>query len=111
MIRRPPRSTLFPYTTLFRSPARRMNPLPNTGLLGRERQDFDALAFFQILQANGHSVLELNSVSIGSSIRRQLAEGYRFGGGETMNLLECERDPMEHQLSPVRNTDRTYPGL
>src|SRR6266436_6840168 len=26
MIRRPPRSTLFPYTTLFRSPARRLRP-------------------------------------------------------------------------------------
>src|SRR2546425_4166510 len=26
MIRRPPRSTLFPYTTLFRSPARRPRP-------------------------------------------------------------------------------------
>src|SRR5256886_5261700 len=27
MIRRPPRSTLFPYTTLFRSPQRRQRPL------------------------------------------------------------------------------------
>src|SRR2546426_7604501 len=26
MIRRPPRSTLFPYTTLFRSPAARLEP-------------------------------------------------------------------------------------
>src|SRR5947209_14373072 len=30
MIRRPPRSTLFPYTTLFRSPARR-SPFPGSG--------------------------------------------------------------------------------
>src|SRR2546427_13069586 len=42
MIRRPPRSTLFPYTTLFRSPApprgeRRLRDLPDrpAGLLGR----------------------------------------------------------------------------
>src|SRR5436309_11542963 len=28
MIRRPPRSTLFPYTTLFRSPARSQRPGP-----------------------------------------------------------------------------------
>src|SRR2546422_8248541 len=28
MIRRPPRSTLFPYTTLFRSPATRASPRP-----------------------------------------------------------------------------------
>src|SRR5260370_30820302 len=29
MIRRPPRSTLFPYTTLFRSPCRRAVPGPS----------------------------------------------------------------------------------
>src|SRR2546430_10479871 len=28
MIRRPPRSTLFPYTTLFRSPVARQGPAP-----------------------------------------------------------------------------------
>src|SRR5690242_21724374 len=31
MIRRPPRSTLFPYTTLFRSRSRRPAPLPRRG--------------------------------------------------------------------------------
>src|SRR5256885_8328537 len=30
MIRRPPRSTLFPYTTLFRSPIRKKGKLPFT---------------------------------------------------------------------------------
>src|SRR2546425_9199322 len=34
MIRRPPRSTLFPYTTLFRSP---QNPRYGTGRLGAVR--------------------------------------------------------------------------
>src|SRR3712207_8991767 len=34
MIRRPPRSTLFPYTTLFRSPPRRRHPVP--GEQGRD---------------------------------------------------------------------------
>src|SRR5215469_8601208 len=29
MIRRPPRSTLFPYTTLFRSPSARCSPMPS----------------------------------------------------------------------------------
>src|SRR3712207_7203463 len=33
MIRRPPRSTLFPYTTLFRSPGSRDVPFPNLVLL------------------------------------------------------------------------------
>src|SRR3978361_1700725 len=45
MIRRPPRSTLFPYTTLFRSMLDAMNSAPNHGLsaqMGRfvtERRD------------------------------------------------------------------------
>src|SRR3712207_6874921 len=34
MIRRPPRSTLFPYTTLFRSPARAAPPADRRALLG-----------------------------------------------------------------------------
>src|SRR3989454_2226150 len=40
MIRRPPRSTLFPYTTLFRSPLRRLRAHPGggrTGLRGHPR--------------------------------------------------------------------------
>src|SRR3712207_8001837 len=36
MIRRPPRSTLFPYTTLFRSPSRPM--VYGHGLLGHRNQ-------------------------------------------------------------------------
>src|SRR2546422_5771890 len=39
MIRRPPRSTLFPYTTLFRSrPARRSLCHPRLGGMGRRRR-------------------------------------------------------------------------
>src|SRR3712207_8298060 len=40
MIRRPPRSTLFPYTTLFRSLVVRLpRALERLGLLGRVRQE------------------------------------------------------------------------
>src|SRR2546430_9398098 len=40
MIRRPPRSTLFPYTTLFRSPVASVGNLDTYGLLtGIEGQD------------------------------------------------------------------------
>src|SRR5262245_63597227 len=38
MIRRPPRSTLFPYTTLFRSPAGRGGQLPQWCGVHRRRQ-------------------------------------------------------------------------
>src|SRR3989441_4350175 len=37
MIRRPPRSTLFPYTTLFRSPSNPGKPLPDHSLRQRPR--------------------------------------------------------------------------
>src|SRR5258707_3113297 len=41
MIRRPPRSTLFPYTTLFRSEAARGCPKANhTGTSRRENENF-----------------------------------------------------------------------
>src|SRR2546426_5574530 len=45
MIRRPPRSTLFPYTTLFRSPsfARRTRGAPTCE--GRERRDHPPLGW------------------------------------------------------------------
>src|SRR3989442_9242480 len=39
MIRRPPRSTLFPYTTLFRSHHRRGGDAPGSGGGGRGRAD------------------------------------------------------------------------
>src|SRR2546429_2434410 len=38
MIRRPPRSTLFPYTTLFRSPAALLLDEPAAGLRHLEKQ-------------------------------------------------------------------------
>src|SRR2546430_12361000 len=48
MIRRPPRSTLFPYTTLFRSPAGVLNVLTGDGDTGKlivDHQDVDKIAF------------------------------------------------------------------
>src|SRR5438876_5698681 len=39
MIRRPPRSTLFPYTTLFRSPLAQIRMFSETLTLGRVRSD------------------------------------------------------------------------
>src|SRR2546422_4195338 len=40
MIRRPPRSTLFPYTTLFRSVVAVAAQLPDAAVLGRELVPF-----------------------------------------------------------------------
>src|SRR5260221_11554117 len=41
MIRRPPRSTLFPYTTLFRSPLARCRRCPTQGELAKAEDLFD----------------------------------------------------------------------
>src|SRR2546427_3341485 len=43
MIRRPPRSTLFPYTTLFRSAGRRVGNQPGAGVVHAARQALIAL--------------------------------------------------------------------
>src|SRR3712207_7265068 len=51
MIRRPPRSTLFPYTTLFRSPA---TPVPLSGTL--------AAADATLLPCHGQKVPPLHGV-------------------------------------------------
>src|SRR3712207_8267855 len=51
MIRRPPRSTLFPYTTLFRSPALRLVEARGSGALLRAAQ----------LGAERHPALEHDS--------------------------------------------------
>src|SRR2546426_8719875 len=50
MIRRPPRSTLFPYTTLFRSKLR-----ASTGKLGN--QEIDNYAFLTLLRRQGDQFL------------------------------------------------------
>src|SRR5205809_5359087 len=47
MIRRPPRSTLFPYTTLFRSNGERLVPVhPFTSFNGMAEEDLKALVAF-----------------------------------------------------------------
>src|SRR2546427_1061459 len=60
MIRRPPRSTLFPYTTLFRSPPRAAAadrvPRPGIRLEGPEQHDIDGAEYHGSDEANGIGV-------------------------------------------------------
>src|SRR3989449_3421954 len=59
MIRRPPRSTLFPYTTLFRSTPRRESPPATVEDLERLFADAEAalsaIDFFKTRQVEGRS--------------------------------------------------------
>src|SRR3712207_8670993 len=68
MIRRPPRSTLFPYTTLFRSEPRR--PLPNR-LLQR------VAGVRQAVLVHARAVLEPHLQRVEAQLVRQLVDRLR----------------------------------
>src|SRR2546427_5920630 len=70
MIRRPPRSTLFPYTTLFRSrcgDSRRLRLKGAPGFVGRQRSGV-ASAFFDCAEQPGcHDQRDRKSTRLNSS--------------------------------------------
>src|SRR2546430_6688234 len=66
MIRRPPRSTLFPYTTLFRSPVRhrlRHADSGEAGFLRHAHRCFDKLSVRFHFQRSEEHTSELQSIS------------------------------------------------
>src|SRR3712207_8650455 len=66
MIRRPPRSTLFPYTTLFRSEER----LPQaTAFLYRLGADLDAVVYQELLEARVYEGREHGGEGLGGARR------------------------------------------
>src|SRR3712207_6922763 len=54
MIRRPPRSTLFPYTTLFRSPARGLRGDGRGGRCDRQQKGSGHCHCSELPQVTGH---------------------------------------------------------
>src|SRR5260370_12944047 len=69
MIRRPPRSTLFPYTTLFRSETSRLCKSP----FGRTRRTAAASGFRRTLQKK-HNSIHHWAQSCGNRLRRPFGE-------------------------------------
>src|SRR2546430_11800519 len=61
MIRRPPRSTLFPYTTLFRSPQRRRAPRSLLRTLTASRAPRSSLAARNIRERHGGDMQSLQA--------------------------------------------------
>src|SRR5256885_10095626 len=56
MIRRPPRSTLFPYTTLFRSHGQVVVGLGQAGVItGQRSEDLDGLGVLALLRSEEHT--------------------------------------------------------
>src|SRR3712207_7370623 len=73
MIRRPPRSTLFPYTTLFRSGDDRLGPL-RLAAPARERVRDDGLEVVDVVQV---AVLELVDRRVEVARHREVDEEER----------------------------------
>src|SRR2546423_8547598 len=81
MIRRPPRSTLFPYTTLFRSHVRSERPRPRGGR--RRRRASRCLR----AQRSEEHTSELQSLAY--LVCRLLLEKKKNNGQNTVNPLEA----------------------
>src|SRR6266513_4362877 len=91
MIRRPPRSTLFPYTTLFRSPVRRLARAVQRAAGGAERHEhrrseehtselqsrFDRVCRLLLEKKNGRAIVGGGCVGGG----RLVCGGGRVGWG------------------------------
>src|SRR3712207_7820004 len=88
MIRRPPRSTLFPYTTLFRSPK---NPASIGGNIIERKGIYEdrAGSLWIITQLNGVSILERSSKKISN---------YPASPIEVINMYRSEEHTSELQL-------------
>src|SRR2546429_9348485 len=79
MIRRPPRSTLFPYTTLFRSPVEVIKEVPtiaSSGLTGTK--GFDSSIWFGIFAPKGTdpAIVAKLSQAVRESTRLNSSHGY-----------------------------------
>src|SRR5256886_10381596 len=89
MIRRPPRSTLFPYTTLFRSLRERgvqsvmINSNPET-----VSTDFDASSRLYFEPLDDESVRDVLENERDPSSGLLPATVFQFGGQTAMNLIE-----------------------
>src|SRR2546430_16884255 len=73
MIRRPPRSTLFPYTTLFRSPVGGLERLPHRRTVGHDREVFP-LACESRLADRSHDLLTLGELLLDAAIQPLVLE-------------------------------------
>src|SRR2546426_12777369 len=71
MIRRPPRSTLFPYTTLFRSP----RPLSRLAYLGEQRLVVSHLADRHVPERDDHRPRERGGVDHGRRLEAPRVRG------------------------------------
>src|SRR2546430_3035007 len=99
MIRRPPRSTLFPYTTLFRSCfpfAIRYSPLASSRLLQRRRKILDQIV--GMLEPARKANEAFADAELSARLRCQPLMRRRRGmGDEALGVAEIVRDARDPQ--------------
>src|SRR2546425_3820327 len=101
MIRRPPRSTLFPYTTLFRSDRRRRGGRPGTGAAGRLRVGRPALGSPPPGERSEEHTSELQSLAY--LVCRLLLEKKK----KNKNIRRCAQQTCKTKYSKAANTPNT----
>src|ERR1044072_9863708 len=91
MIRRPPRSTLFPYTTLFRSVSKSLGALLHVG-----QDEFDAgkAAGAKLKEMGGKEALCVNQ-EVGNVALDLRCKGFTEGFGGKVTVLPVSNDPAD----------------
>src|SRR5258708_11814793 len=102
MIRRPPRSTLFPYTTLFRSIGRMVvlvlqallaRNVPRIILYPQAQHTHHLLANLERDQAQGTTHCTLSVSTVHNDTLGDMSKG---GGGERVTLIEAHASTVRH---------------
>src|SRR3989475_10487205 len=107
MIRRPPRSTLFPYTTLFRSPGARQGLRENAvrvlQVLGALLRELGARRALQVQQSAVHQVMARLEFARGGEPDLLGLATTRRGGDETDDQSDGLLDGHAHSLDLATN--------
>src|SRR5260221_14782314 len=101
MIRRPPRSTLFPYTTLFRSRARSLEQLTSALAVPVARSTVRGEAYG----------MRLDAYSIQGRVLRQIAAGGSVGNTGIHREADHSGRPARLDESPRGRSHRDPPHL
>src|SRR5437870_193140 len=94
MIRRPPRSTLFPYTTLFRSLTGKLAPEPRAGV--------------EFAQFHKRQVVH-RSAPVGGAIHRAVMDSHEMRVARELQIGFDKRRPLRHRLAERRH--RVFRGV
>src|SRR3712207_7466366 len=100
MIRRPPRSTLFPYTTLFRS-EKRVDPRV------KRTRELIVWAFGELVEEKGHRGLTVQEIAERATVNRATRSEEHTSELQSRQYLVCRLLLEKKQTSPLPKTYHT----